>query len=145
MEAKFNKLSFHFLILKINFRLANDKACITVNSEKSWTFPKKVGHKKFNKLLGKITLLKSKLHYTKFNNWNIYFLMLFPSNAITVFDLSSPLCKFGKILVVGNFNEQNFILKILVLEINSKKIFLIFLFIRNDTKIIQLLFYNVPH
>ena len=51
--------------------------------------------------------------------------------------LSSPQCKFDKILVVGKIIEQNFILKILVLEITSKKIFLIFLFIRYDTAIIK--------
>ena len=46
-------------------------------------------------------------------------------------------CKFYKILVVGNFIEQNFIFKILVFEINSRKIFLIFLFISYDTAIIK--------
>ena len=54
--------------------------------------------------------------------------------------LSSPPVSFYKISVVGNFIEKKFILKILVLEIISKKIFLIFLFIRYDTTIIQLLF-----
>ena len=48
-------------------------------------------------------------------------------------------CKFSKILVVGKFFKK-FILKILGLKINSRKIFLIFLFIRYDTTIIQLLF-----
>ena len=56
--------------------------------------------------------------------------------------LSSPPCNFGKILVVGYFIEQNFILKILVLEIILRKISLIFLFIRYDTTIIQLLFWK---
>ena len=53
-----------------------------------------------------------------------------------VFDVVQSPCKFGKILVVGNFIEQNFILKILVLEIPSKKISLIFLFTRYETAII---------
>ena len=35
-------------------------------------------------------------------------------------------CKFGKILVVGKMIEQNFILKIFVLEITSRKIFFSF-------------------
>ena len=60
----------------------------------------------------------------------------------TVFDVVQPPlfnlpCKFDKILVVGNFIEQIFILKILVLEITSKKIFLIFHFIRYDIAIIK--------
>ena len=54
-----------------------------------------------------------------------------------------PLCKFDKILVVVNLIEQNFILKILVLEIISRKIFSIFIFIRYDTTIIQLLFWRI--
>ena len=54
--------------------------------------------------------------------------------------------KFSKILVINNFIQQNFILKNLVLEITSRKIFLIFLFIRYDTTIIQLLFWSKkPH
>ena len=59
----------------------------------------------------------------------------------TVFDvvkspfLLSP-CKFDKILVVDNIIEKN-LYKIFVLEIISKKIFLIFLFIRYYTAIIK--------
>ena len=62
---------------------------------------------------------------------------------ITVFDEVQSPCKFGKISVVGNFIEQNFILKIFALKINSRKIFLIFLFIRYDTAIIQLLLWKI--
>ena len=47
------------------------------------------------------------------------------------------LCKFGKILVVGEIIGQNFINKIIVLEITSNQIFLIFLFIRYDTVMIK--------
>ena len=47
-------------------------------------------------------------------------------NIVVLDDVQSP-CKFDKILVVDNFIEQNFILKILVLEITSRNIFLIFL------------------
>ena len=59
--------------------------------------------------------------------------MIFILTNITVFDvvqsppLSSPPCKFGKILVVDNFVEK-IILKILELEITSKKIFIYFSF-----------------
>ena len=66
------------------------------------------------------------------------------SLSITVFDVvqspplsSPPPCKFGKKLVVDYFVEKKFILKILELEITSKKIFLIFLFIMYDTAIIK--------
>ena len=40
--------------------------------------------------------------------------------CITVFDVVQP-GKFDKILLFGNFIEQNFILKILELEITLKK------------------------
>ena len=49
--------------------------------------------------------------------------------------LSSSPCKFCKILVVGNFFEQNFILEILVLEITSRKVF--YFFIWYDTAVIK--------
>ena len=74
--------------------------------------------------------------------WYIIYTFFHSYIWTTVFDvIQSPplclvLCKFDKILVVGNFIEQNFILKILVLEITSRKIFLIFLSIRYDTAII---------
>ena len=55
---------------------------------------------------------------------------------------SPPPCNFGKILVVDNFVEKKIILKILELEITSKKIFLIFLFTMYDTAIILLLFWK---
>ena len=60
----------------------------------------------------------------------------------TVFDIiQSRVClislKFDKLFVVGNFIEQNLILKILVLKSISRKIFLIFLFIWYDTAIIK--------
>ena len=53
------------------------------------------------------------------------------------FPLSSTPVSMVKKMVVGKFIKQNFILKILVLEITSKKILLIFLFIRYDTAIIK--------
>ena len=70
----------------------------------------------------------------------LYFYILVWVNS--VFDaVHSPLClvpcKFDKILLVDKFIEQNFILKILVLETTSRKIFLNFLFIINDTAIIK--------
>ena len=58
-------------------------------------------------------------------------------NMIPYSTLSRSPFKFSKILVVGNFMKQIFIYKILVLEITSIKIFLIFLFIRYNTTIIK--------
>ena len=72
------------------------------------------------------------------------------NKVYTVFDAVQSPCKFDKFLVVGYFIDQNFVLKILVLEITSRKNFLILLFIRYDTAIIKQLssyffWKNYPH
>ena len=55
---------------------------------------------------------------------------------VVQFPLCLVPCRFDEILVVGYFIKQNFILNF-VLEITSRKILLIFLFIRYDTAIIE--------
>ena len=56
--------------------------------------------------------------------------------------LSSPPVSLAKSWSLAISLNKIFILKILVLEITSRMIFLIFLFIRYDTAIIQLLFWK---
>ena len=82
---------------------------------------------------------------------NLYLLLKYlkvKHNILPYSTLSSPPlsispCKFGKLLIVRNFIEQNFKLKALILEITSRKIFLIILFMWYHITIIQLLFLKI--
>ena len=69
-------------------------------------------------------LIKLGYHIEDFwKGWMSTWWLRIGENYIPYSTLSSPLClapcKFDKILVVGKIIEQNFIMKILVLEITS--------------------------
>ena len=68
--------------------------------------------------------------------------LLIPYSTLSCPPLSIPPVSLAKSWLLIIFIEQTFILKILVLEINSKKNFLIFLIIMYNTTIIQLLFFK---
>ena len=86
-----------------------------------------------------VASLLSRIHYIYEQSIHWYFFDILIAKVtycllfynITVFDVVQlpfvySLCKFSKILVVGNLNEQKFIFKILVLEFTTRKIFWIF-------------------